>query len=81
MGVWMIGLVIIQFVLLLARGPHVGRKTWLGWQGGMGHRKNKPEAPESRNAGELDAEKGVVEVTDDKRELNVDETEVVTMYP
>ncbi|KAJ7723297.1 MFS DHA1 protein [Mycena maculata] len=30
-----------ELLLLLIRGPHVGRKTWIGWQGGMHFRKRE----------------------------------------
>ena len=66
MGVWMIGLVVLQLLLLFARGPHVDRKTWLGWQGGMGYRDKRAEAME---ASELDAEKGAASAAEDKGEL------------
>ncbi|KAF7368850.1 MFS DHA1 protein [Mycena venus] len=29
----------LELLLLLMRGPHVGRKTWIGWEGGMRFRK------------------------------------------
>lgn len=34
---------VFQFVVLLARGPHVPRKTWFGWAGGMEFRKQSLE--------------------------------------
>lgn len=30
----------IQFVFLLLRGPHCGRKTWFGYEGGLEARKS-----------------------------------------
>ncbi|KZV71731.1 MFS general substrate transporter [Peniophora sp. CONT] len=75
MGVWMIGLVILQIILLFARGPHVDRKTWLGWQGGMKYRDIRPQAEEAR---EVDAEKGpVVEMAEVKGEVEAEERPAV----
>ena len=34
---------VFQFLVLLARGPHVPRKTWFGWAGGMEFRKQNLE--------------------------------------
>jgi hypothetical protein len=39
-----------QLVILLLRGPHVPRKTWFGWKGGMRVRKKTDEEPTSTNA-------------------------------
>ncbi|KAF9522312.1 major facilitator superfamily domain-containing protein [Crepidotus variabilis] len=38
-----------QILILLLRGPHVPRKTWFGWKGGMQMRK-KPEVVEEAPA-------------------------------
>jgi hypothetical protein len=34
---------VFQFIVLLARGPHVPRNTWFGWAGGMKFRKQSIE--------------------------------------
>jgi len=33
-----------QMAILLSRGPHCERKTWVGWQGGMEIRRSKVES-------------------------------------
>ncbi|KAF7324917.1 MFS DHA1 protein [Mycena kentingensis (nom. inval.)] len=33
-------------LVLLARGPHVDRRTWVGWEGGMDLRKSDSKQPE-----------------------------------
>ncbi|KAK7052462.1 MFS DHA1 protein [Favolaschia claudopus] len=39
----------VELLILLMRGPHVGRKTWVGWEGGMDMRKRvEAQAVEAR---------------------------------
>ncbi|KAJ7449249.1 MFS DHA1 protein [Mycena latifolia] len=35
-----------ELLLLLLRGPHVSRTTWVGWEGGMNFRKKKEDVKE-----------------------------------
>ena len=60
-----------QLVILLARGPHVGRKTWLGWHGGLGYRKRNKEAEEETR--EPDVEKGAMETPEKDGEIEAGE--------
>jgi hypothetical protein len=39
-----VGLSGAQIVVLLLRGPHCGRYTWVGWEGGWGARRRKGDA-------------------------------------
>ncbi|KAJ7449226.1 MFS DHA1 protein [Mycena latifolia] len=37
----------VELLVLLLRGPHVSRTTWIGWEGGMNFRKRKEEVKEA----------------------------------
>ncbi|VDC02293.1 unnamed protein product [Peniophora sp. CBMAI 1063] len=70
MGVWMMGLVGLQFVFLFSRGPHAGRRTWLGWEGGLGYGDKRSKA---ESAEQTDAEKGAVGASEEKVAVDVKE--------
>ncbi|KAJ7080577.1 MFS DHA1 protein [Mycena belliarum] len=36
----------VQLLLLIARGPHVSRRTWVGWEGGVEFRKREEAVKE-----------------------------------
>ncbi|GJE88224.1 MFS general substrate transporter [Phanerochaete sordida] len=44
-------------LVLLARGPHCARYTWLGWEGGFAWRKPAADPPQSMNVAEDTKEK------------------------
>lgn len=49
---------VFQLFVLLARGPHVPRKTWFGWAGGMEFRKQRLE---TKSTPFVDEKGGVIE--------------------
>jgi hypothetical protein len=52
----------MQFGVLLARGPHAPRKTWIGWRGGWSLRERPEvgeEAERTRARGGAEEEKAV----------------------
>jgi len=44
----------LELLLLLVRGPHVARTTWVGWDGGVDLRKRE-EVPEDLDTAEKEA--------------------------
>jgi hypothetical protein len=62
-----LGWIGIMLLLLLLRGPHCARTTWLGWEGGYDMSKHFPPAPPSV-AVEKDVEMGPVKEMDDTGE-------------
>jgi len=61
-----------MLLVMLARGPHVSRYTWVGWQGGLEVRKNKLADRERQTA---ESEGVVAEDTDIKRRTSEGEQE------
>ncbi|KAF8480646.1 major facilitator superfamily domain-containing protein [Gautieria morchelliformis] len=57
----------MQFVLLLMRGPHTARKTWIGWEGGWSLRR-RPEPGEE--AAETQSEKDTVRDTENEGKVD-----------
>ncbi|KAF7368852.1 MFS DHA1 protein [Mycena venus] len=49
----------LELLLLMIRGPHVGRKTWVGWEGGV--KLRKPAEPAEEKPTERIATKDVEE--------------------
>jgi len=56
-----------QLAIILARGPHCARKTWLGWQGGTLMRKKQTPTPEDQSP--KDSIRSSVADTSDRKTL------------
>ncbi|KZV62441.1 MFS general substrate transporter [Peniophora sp. CONT] len=59
-GALMVAFCAFQLFVLLARGPHVGRYTWFGYEGGLEWRRERPMPVQ-------DAEKSVTEKDEEEK--------------
>jgi hypothetical protein len=48
----------LELLFLVLRGPHVARKTWVGWNGGVDFKKKKLPRDQETTDGNAEAKSG-----------------------
>ena len=61
-----VGFTGLSMLIMFARGPHVKRYTWVGWEGGWEMRKQKFEDTKGEKRGLEDATPAAADIEDGK---------------